>query len=127
MSIGEGSALHSFLPVVAAELIGPGCAINVVEEQGSRHAAGGPSSDIARFRMTNKGIFVIGDPYGSEMWRLPFWKSILDSNGAFPVKVQMCAAGLSDPLDTNFFIQKDTWIVANNQEILEPLAGLQCP
>ena len=85
------------------------------------------SADVARFQREHGHFFVVENPYGSEMWKLPFWESILNSRGCFAVKVQMCAAGLKDPLDPNFYIQKDTWIVSNSQEILEPLEGLRCP
>ena len=84
-------------------------------------------ADIARSQMEYGRFFVVENPYGSEMWQLPFWKSILDMQGIYAVKVQMCAAGLKDPLDPEFYIQKDTWIVANNKLILEPLEGFQCP
>ena len=82
---------------------------------------------VARFQMEHGRLFAVENPHGSEMGRLPFWKSILDMQGIYAVKVQMCAAGLRDPLDPKYFIQKDTWIVANHKDILEPLTGLQCP
>ena len=65
-------------------------------------------ADVARFQMEHGRLFVVENPYGSEMWKLPFWKSILDMQGIYAVKVQMCAAGLRDPLDPNYFIHKDT-------------------
>ena len=55
---------------------------------------GRPCADVALFQMQHHRFFDVETPYGSEMWRLPYWAPILDMQGIYAVKAQMCAAGV---------------------------------
>ena len=71
-------------------------------------------ADVARFQMEYGRFVVVENPDGSEMWQLHFWNYILDMQGIYAVKVQMCAAGLKGPLDLEFYIQTDMGDSQNN-------------
>ena len=75
-------------------------------------------ADVARFQMKHGRLVVVENPYGSEMWHLLFWKSILDMQGIYAVKVQMCAAGLRDPHRPELLHPEGHLDCRENQEIL---------
>ena len=65
------------------------------------------SSDVAPFQMANMVLFVIENPYGSEMWALAFLVVILEAPGVFAVNLQMCADGLKGPFNDLAFMFGD--------------------
>ena len=71
-----------------------------------------PSSPTSRWSMVASSL---SKPLRQRDVAAAFLEIHLDMQGIYAVKVQMCAAGLKDPLDPEFYIQKGTWIVANNK------------